>query len=149
LGTRHSWDHLDRPDDISHGVGREESLQALAAGGFTTIDPSSKHPHYWDRRIPLLRRYCYHLECIFPNKTVTWWTTAIFVGFALLSLFMIADYFVGHHHVSEDGLSYGRLTGPRGYLKWTDLHIVRYAEGMKWFRLENKVRRRGTRLSNA
>jgi len=75
---------------------------------------------------------------VFPNKTVTGWTTSIFAGFALLSLVMIADYFVALHHVSEDGLSYGRLTGRRGYLKWADLRTVRYAEGMKWFRLETR-----------
>jgi hypothetical protein len=38
---------------------------------------------------------------VFANKTVTWWTTAVFVGFALLSLAMVADYFLGHHQVSE------------------------------------------------
>jgi hypothetical protein len=55
---------------------------------------------------------------IFSNKTTTWWTTTIFIGFALLSLPMVADYFLARHEISEDGLSYGRLTGPRGYLKW-------------------------------
>ena len=54
---------------------------------------------------------------VFPNKTVTWWTTVVFVGFALLSLAMVAAYFLGHHQVSEEGLSYGRLTGRRGYLR--------------------------------
>ena len=75
---------------------------------------------------------------VFPNKTVTWWTTAGFVGFALLSLLMVAGYFLGHHQVSEEGLSYGRLTGRRGYLKWADLHRVEYAPTMKWFRLETQ-----------
>jgi len=75
---------------------------------------------------------------VFPNKTVTWWTTAGFVGFALLSLPLVADYFLGHHQLSEEGLSYGRLTGRRGYLKWTDLHRVKYAPTMKWFRLETQ-----------
>jgi hypothetical protein len=31
---------------------------------------------------------------IFPNKTVTWWTTAVFVGFALLSLLMWLTIFL-------------------------------------------------------
>jgi len=75
---------------------------------------------------------------VFPNKTVTWWTTGGFVGFALLSLLMVADYFLGHHQVSEEGLSYGRLTGRRGYLKWADLRRVKYAPTMKWFRLETQ-----------
>ena len=75
---------------------------------------------------------------VFPNKTVTWWTTAVFVGFALLSLAMVAAYFLGHHQVSEEGLSYGRLAGRRGYLKWADLRRVRYEPAKKWFRLETQ-----------
>lgn len=75
---------------------------------------------------------------VFPNKTVTWWTTTIFVGFALLSVPLIADYFAARHELSEDGLSYGRLSGPRGYLKWSDLRMVKYAPVMKWFRLETR-----------
>jgi hypothetical protein len=75
---------------------------------------------------------------VFPNKTVTWWTTTIFVGFALLSLPIVADYFLARHDVSEEGLSYGRLTGQRGYLKWSDLHRVKSAPVMKWFRLETQ-----------
>lgn len=75
---------------------------------------------------------------VFPNKTVTWWTTAVFVGFALLSLAMVAAYVLGHHQVSGEGLSYGRLIGRRGYLEWADLRRVRYAPTMKWFRLETQ-----------
>ena len=55
---------------------------------------------------------------VFPNKTVTWWRTGVFVGFALLSLGMVAAYCLGHHQVSGEGLSYGRLTGRRVYLEW-------------------------------
>src|SRR5690348_15474758 len=76
---------------------------------------------------------------VFPNRTVTWWTTAVFAGFALLSLAMVAAYFLGHHQVSEEGLSYGRLAGRRGYLKWADLCRVRYDPAMKWFRLETQA----------
>ena len=71
-----------------------------------------------------------------PNETTTWWTTAIFVGFALLSIPLIAEYFRVRHEVSEEGLSYGRLFRRRGYLKWSDLRSVTYAPTMKWFRLE-------------
>ena len=38
------------------------------------------------------------------------------LGRALLSPAMVAAYFLGHHQVSGEGLSYGRLTGRRGYL---------------------------------
>lgn len=73
---------------------------------------------------------------IFANRTTTWLTTAIFVGFALLSVPVLADYFRARHEVSEEGLSYGRMFGRRGYLKWSDLRRVYYASSMKWFRLE-------------
>jgi len=76
------------------------------------------------------------LSNVYPNPTVTWWTTAVFVGFAAMAAPMIADYFLARHHVSEEGLSYGRLAGRRGYLRWSDLRRVRYAPVMKWFRLE-------------
>jgi hypothetical protein len=78
------------------------------------------------------------LSNVFQNKTATWWTTAIFGGFTLLSLYMSAEYFVAHHQVSEEGLSYARVTGARRYLKWSDLRVVKYAPAMKWFRLETR-----------
>ena len=51
------------------------------------------------------------LSNVYRNKTTTWWTTAIFVGFALLSVPMITDYFIGRHRVSEDGLAYRNFFG--------------------------------------
>ena len=75
---------------------------------------------------------------VFPNKSVTWWTTAIFVGFALLSAPMIADYFLARHTVSEQGMHYGKLTGARKSLRWDELRVVRYSAAMKWFRLETQ-----------
>lgn len=81
---------------------------------------------------------CAVMSNLFPNRTVTWWTTAIFVGFALLFVLLIADYFLARHTVSEAGLSYGRLMGRRGYLRWSDLRRVTYAPSMKWFRLEGR-----------
>jgi hypothetical protein len=75
---------------------------------------------------------------VFPNETVTWWTTTLFVGFAALAVPMIADYFLSRHEVSERGLSYGRLLGLRGTMTWSELRTVRYAPVMKWFRLEDR-----------
>jgi hypothetical protein len=72
----------------------------------------------------------------YANRTTTWWTTATFTGFALLSVLLIADYVLARHQVSEDGLGYSRLTGRRGYLRWSELRRVRYVPAMKWFRLE-------------
>jgi hypothetical protein len=75
---------------------------------------------------------------VFPNRTTTWWTTSIFVGFALLSALMIIDYFMVKHQAAEDGLAYRKLVGTRKYLRWSDLCDVRYAPVLKWFRLETR-----------
>ena len=75
---------------------------------------------------------------VFPNRTTTWWTTSIFVGFALLSALMIIDYLMVKHQVAEDGLAYRKLVGTRKYLRWSDLRDVRYAPVLKWFRLETR-----------
>ena len=75
---------------------------------------------------------------VLANNTTTWWTTTVFIGFAFLSLPIVADYVVARHEVSEEGMSYGRLLGPRRFLKWSDLRLVRYAPVMKWFRLETR-----------
>src|SRR5262245_24054620 len=75
---------------------------------------------------------------VFANETTTWWTTAIFIGFAGASGLMIADYVRARHHVSEDGLAYRTLTGARRDLRWSELRSVRYAPALKWFRLETQ-----------
>jgi hypothetical protein len=73
---------------------------------------------------------------LWPNETVTVWTTLCFTGFALLSLPMVADYFFARHDVSDEGMQYGRMTGQRGALRWTEVRLVRYGSMMKWFKLE-------------
>jgi hypothetical protein len=74
---------------------------------------------------------------VFANKTTSWWTTAIFVGFALLALPVIGDYFAARHEVTREGLRYGRLIGVGGFLRWDELRSVRFSSSMKWFRLES------------
>jgi hypothetical protein len=73
---------------------------------------------------------------VYANKTTTFWTTAVFVGFAIMSLAAIAEYFFARHEVTDDGLHYGRISGRRGSLQWSDVARVRYSAGMKWFRIE-------------
>jgi hypothetical protein len=75
---------------------------------------------------------------VFANKTTSWWTTAIFAGFALLALPVVGDYFAARHEVSREGLRYGRLIGAGGFLRWDELRSVRFSSGMKWFRLESQ-----------
>ena len=79
------------------------------------------------------------LSNVYSNKTTTWWTTAIFVGFAVMAVPVVADYFFSRHELSDEGLRYGGLFGKRGYLRWSELRVVRYAPVMKWFRLETKT----------
>jgi len=73
---------------------------------------------------------------VFANATTSWKTTTVFVGFALLALPVIGDYFAARHEVSAEGLRYGRLVGSGGYMPWTELKSVRFSEAMKWFRLQ-------------
>ena len=75
---------------------------------------------------------------VFANKTTSWWTTAIFAGFALLALPVIGDYFAARHEVSQEGLRFGRLIGSGGFLRWDELKSVRFISSMKWFRLESQ-----------
>ncbi len=72
------------------------------------------------------------------DATTSWWVTTILVGFALLSVPMIADYFFCRHEVSDVGLSYGHMTGTRGYLLWSQVSRVHYSKLMKWFRIETR-----------
>src|SRR5947209_20060121 len=58
---------------------------------------------------------------VFANATTTWLTTTVFVGFALLALPLVGDYFAARHEVSEEGLRYGRLFGSGGRIRWADL----------------------------
>ena len=73
---------------------------------------------------------------VYSNKTTTWWSTSIFVGFALFCAPAIASYFLARHDMSEDGLGYRPLMAPRRFLRWSHLRLVRYAPVMKHFRLE-------------
>jgi hypothetical protein len=75
---------------------------------------------------------------VFANATTSWKTTTVFVGFALLALPILGDYFAARHEVLEEGLRYGRLVGSGGYMPWTELKSVRFSEAMKWFRLESQ-----------
>ncbi len=75
---------------------------------------------------------------VFPDRTSTWWTTAVFVGFALLGLALVLAYFLEVHEVSDDGLASRNLFGITRHLRWRDLGDVRFAPVMQWFRLETR-----------
>lgn len=71
------------------------------------------------------------------NATSTVWTTLLFVGFGLMSVPLIADYYFARHCVSDRGIEYGRMFGQRGSLRWSEVRNVKFAPGMKWFVLES------------
>src|SRR5258705_5083436 len=70
---------------------------------------------------------------LYPNDTATWWTTAIFVGFALMAVPMISGFFLQHHDLSEDGLAHRNMIGASKHLRWSDLKTVRYYPAKKSF----------------
>lgn len=70
------------------------------------------------------------------NATSTIWTTLIFVGFGCAAIPMIADYFFARHRVSEQGIEYGRMFGPRGSFRWAEVRRIRFSNAMKWFVIE-------------
>jgi hypothetical protein len=73
---------------------------------------------------------------VVPNETSTWWTTVVFVAFALLGLALVSTFFLEQHDVSDEGVASRTFMGVRKQLRWSDLAAVRYAPSMKWFRLE-------------
>ena len=70
-----------------------------------------------------------------------WWATAILVAFTAGSSLLVLEYFRARHEVSETGLCYGPMFGSRGRIEWSELQSVRYAQVMKWFRLESRTGR--------
>jgi len=79
------------------------------------------------------------LSNIYPNETVTWWTTSVFVGFALLGIPLISLYFTDRHEAARDGLDYTTFFGVRKSIAWGDVKFVRYAPFAKWFRVESRM----------
>ena len=74
---------------------------------------------------------------VYANQTTSVFTTAVFVGFAALALWLLADYFAGRHEVSDDGMNHGSVTGRR-QVTWAEVSGVRYSPAMKWFRLQTR-----------
>jgi hypothetical protein len=75
---------------------------------------------------------------VLRNQTTTWWTTTVFIGFALMSLPMVSGFFLEEYEVSEEGLAGRNFAGVRKYVRWSDLRALRYVSLMKWFRLETQ-----------
>jgi hypothetical protein len=78
------------------------------------------------------------LSNVYANPTTTIVTTSVFVGFALMGLPLIADYWFARHVLTSEGIHFGRMSGARRYLVWTDVSRVTYSASMKWFRIETR-----------
>lgn len=77
------------------------------------------------------------LSNVYANKTTSIWTTLTFVTFALIATIVIADYFLARHEISESGINFGKMTGTRGYIQWSDLESVEFSSVMQWFKLKS------------
>lgn len=75
---------------------------------------------------------------IYSNETTTWWTTAIFVGFAILSASMVLVFFWERYELSDEGLAGRDVRGVRRCIRWSELRSVRYVSSKKSFRLETR-----------
>jgi hypothetical protein len=69
------------------------------------------------------------------NNTTSVWTTLVFLFFAMMSLAMVAEYYLARHRLISDGLQYGSLLGRRREIKWVDVRSIEYATVMKWFKV--------------
>lgn len=58
------------------------------------------------------------------NPAASWWAAGLFLGFALFSLYLVAQYFVVRHQVFTTGLLYLRLMRPALFFKWQDVRSV-------------------------
>ena len=60
---------------------------------------------------------------------------AIFSGFGLLGVPIVADYFFDRFELEEACLRYRTTLGGEGVAPWEDIVEARYSESAKWFRL--------------
>ncbi|MEZ4700831.1 MAG: hypothetical protein R2834_10915 [Rhodothermales bacterium] len=79
------------------------------------------------------------LSNVYANSTTTLFTTATFIGFALLSLPLILGYLVEKYEMSDQGIRYRKMTGTSGLVAWNDVVEIRFAPVMKWFRIETRA----------
>lgn len=78
------------------------------------------------------------LSLLFPGKDGSIWISLLFLGFALLGVPLVIEYFRVRHHLEPGGMRYRSLLGKSGALHWNEVASVRYAPVAKWFRLETR-----------
>jgi hypothetical protein len=75
------------------------------------------------------------LSHLFPGKNGSAAISLVFVGFALLGVPVIAEYFRASHRLEPGGLRY-RTLFQKGVLQWNDVTRVRYSPAAMWFRID-------------
>lgn len=73
---------------------------------------------------------------LWPSCRSEAWVHVGFLGGALGSLYMVADYYLGRHFVDDLGVEYGRVLGQRDYFRWDDVVQVAYNDDMEWYRID-------------
>lgn len=77
------------------------------------------------------------LSNLFPNETVTWFTNTVFAVFALLGLGLIIGYWTDRITYDDTSFTYPNLYGLRKTMVWSDVALVRYKPGFRWFLFED------------
>lgn len=73
---------------------------------------------------------------LWPDGTENFLVHALFLGLFLLSIYLVAEYFLVHHHVDSQGMDCARLLGPRRRFAWADVERVDFNQSMNWYRLK-------------
>ena len=68
-----------------------------------------------------------------PAKTGGPLVASVFVAFAALGTYLVAECLATRHAVRPDGLEYRTLLARRGFARWDEIEAVRYSPSMKWF----------------
>ena len=76
------------------------------------------------------------LSQAFPGQNPSVWPTVVFLLFAAGGLALVAECHRGQHHLTPDGLRYGKLFGRGGDVRWDEIRTLRYSDSAKWFRLD-------------
>ncbi len=75
------------------------------------------------------------LSYLFPNNTGSLGISLFFAGFALLGAVLVVEYFRVRLCLEPGGLTYQRLFGKGGRLRWNEVARIQYSQSAKWFRL--------------
>jgi len=73
---------------------------------------------------------------LWPDGTENFLVHAVFFSVFLLSVYLVAEYFLVHHRVDGQGMDCARLFGSRHRFAWADVERVDFNQSMNWYRLK-------------